>query len=73
MWEFITTLGCIRVVLDRAIDRRENKIGYKFRKKKCDRYQGWNGLQELDFDIKGINMDREIERELMEEEIRELE
>ena len=73
MWEFITILGYIRVVLDRAINRKEDRIGYKFKKEKCNRYQRRNGLQKSDFNIEGINMDREIKRELIEEEIRELE
>ena len=30
--------GYIRVVLDKAIDRRENRIEYKFREEKCNRY-----------------------------------
>ena len=66
-------LGYIRVVLDRVIDRRKDRIGCKFSKKKCNRYQAQNKLQESDFNIEGINIDREIKRELIEEEIRELE
>jgi len=31
-------LGYIRVVLDRVIDRREDRIGYKFREEKYNRY-----------------------------------
>ena len=73
MREFIITLGYIRVVLDRVIDRREDRIGYKFREEKYNRYQGQNRLQELDFNTDGINIDREIKRELIEEEIKELE
>ena len=73
MWEFITTLGCIRVVLDRVIGRRKDRIGYKFGEEKYNRYQAQNELQELDFNAEGINIDGEIKRELIEEEIRELE
>ena len=73
MREFITTSGCMRVVLDRAMDGREDRIGCEFGEEKCDGCQGRNGLQESDFDAEGINVDGEIERELMEEETRELE
>ena len=31
-------LGYIRVVLDGVIDRRKDRMGYEFSKKKCDRY-----------------------------------
>ena len=31
-------LDCIRVVLNKVIDRKEDKIGYKFRKEKYNRY-----------------------------------
>ena len=48
-------------------------MGYKFGKEKCDRYQAQNGLQESDFNTEGINIDGEIKRELIEEEIRKLE
>ena len=65
--------GYIRVVLDRVIDRRKDRMGCKFSKKKYNRYQAQNKLQESDFNIEGINIDREIKRELIEEEIRELE
>ena len=73
MREFIIMLGYIRVVLDRVIDRREDRIGCKFREEKYNGCQGQNRLQELDFNADGINIDREIKRELIEEEIKELE
>ena len=63
----------MRVVLDRVIDRRKDRIGCEFGKEKYDRCQAQNKLQELDFNVEGINIDREIKRELIEEEIRELE
>ena len=38
MRKFIITLGYIRVVLDRVIDRRKDRIGCKFREEKYNRY-----------------------------------
>ena len=37
MREFIIILGYIRVVLDRVIDGREDRIGCKFREEKYNR------------------------------------
>ena len=62
----------IRVVLNRVINKRENRIRYKFRKEKYNKYQKQNKLQKLDFNTEGININKEIKRELIEKEIREL-
>lgn len=35
--EFITTSGCIRVVLDQVIDGRLDRVGCEFGEEKCDR------------------------------------
>ena len=30
--------GCIKVVLNKTIDKKEDRMGCKFREEKCDRY-----------------------------------
>ena len=63
MREFVTTSGCLRVVLDGAMDGRKDRVGCKFGEEKCDRCRAQNGLQELNSDSEGIDVDREIEME----------
>ena len=40
MWRFIETKGCVRVVLDREMDGREDRTGCKDGEEACYRCEG---------------------------------
>ena len=49
--EFITIEGYIRIVTDREIDRRIDRVEYKDGEEKCDRYSTV-GVEQEDIEIK---------------------
>ena len=68
MWEFIAIEGCRRVVLDRVIDRRGDRVSCKQGEEMCNRYR----VREAEFrreEVKGV-IKREV-RLVKEEEKRE--